>query len=96
MIDPESLILIEPDFSVQHENRITIHQKQPLLHVESLIDKTDERNLVIGFPVFKENPGRPQQPQYSIQEMLLYFENSSKCSYIKGVLDHQKKSFKQN
>lgn len=27
MIDPEYLILIEPDFSVQHENRITIHQK---------------------------------------------------------------------
>ena len=59
MIDPEYLILIEPDFSVQHENRITIHQKQPLLHVESLVDKQDERNLVVGFPVFKVNPARP-------------------------------------
>lgn len=66
------------------------------MHVESLVDKQDERNLVVGFPVFKVNPARPQQQQYSVQETLLYFENSSKCSYIKGVLDHQKKSFKQN
>ena len=52
MIDPEFFILIEPDFSVQNENRILIHQKVPLRHVESLVDKSDPRNLVIGFAVF--------------------------------------------
>ena len=52
MIDPEFFILIEPDFSVANENRIAIHQKVPLRHVESLVDKTDSRNLVIGFAVF--------------------------------------------
>jgi hypothetical protein len=52
MIDAEFFILIEPDFSVQNENRIIIHQKVPLKHVESLIDRTDQRNLIIGFAVF--------------------------------------------
>lgn len=52
MIDPEFFILIEPDFTVQNENRIIIHQKVPLKYVESLVDKSDPRNLVIGFAVF--------------------------------------------
>ena len=52
MIDPEFFILIEPDYSVQNQNRIVIHQHIPLRHVESLIDKNDARNLVIGFAVF--------------------------------------------
>lgn len=39
MIDPEFLIIIEPDFSVQNENRIIIHQKVPLIHVQSMIDR---------------------------------------------------------
>tara|TARA_B110000285_G_scaffold149054_1_gene166389 strand:- start:278 stop:475 length:198 start_codon:yes stop_codon:yes gene_type:complete len=54
MIDPEFFILIEPDFAIQNENRIMIHQKIPLRHVESLVDKSDPRNLVIGFAVFFE------------------------------------------
>lgn len=55
MIDPEFFILIEPDFTVSNENRIIIHQKVPLRHVESLVDKQDQRNLVIGFAVFMQN-----------------------------------------
>ena len=27
-------------------------------------------------------------------ELLLYFENASKCSYLKNMLDHNKKTFK--
>jgi hypothetical protein len=56
MIDPEFFILIEPDFSVVGEHRIIIHQKVPLRHVESLIDRNDSRNLVIGFAVFFTQP----------------------------------------
>ena len=41
MIDPEYFILIEPDFTVQNENRIKVHQRVPLRHVESLVDKND-------------------------------------------------------
>ena len=52
LIDPEFFILIEPDFSNQTENRIVIHYKIPLKHVESGIDKNDARNLIIGFAVF--------------------------------------------
>ena len=52
MIDPEFLIIIEPDFSVQNENRIIIHQKVPLIHVQSMIDRQDQRNLVIAFAMF--------------------------------------------
>jgi hypothetical protein len=112
MIDPEFFILIEPDFSVQNENRIIIHQRVPLKHVESLADRDDPRNLNIGFAVFfptaqgsahaSQGPRmggqaaeqtKPQQ-QFSTQEILLYFENSSKCSYLKNMLDHNKKTFK--
>jgi len=62
MIDPEFFILIEPDFSVMNENRIIIHQKIPLRHVESLIDKNDSRNLVIGFAVFFTQPQSSAHP----------------------------------
>ena len=65
MIDPEFFILIEPDFSVQNENRIIIHQKVPLRHVESLIDRSDARNLVIGFAVFFTPPISSQNAQAS-------------------------------
>lgn len=66
MIDPEFFILIEPDFSVQNENRIIIHQKVPLRHVESLIDRSDARNLVIGFAVFFTPPAsqNTQAPRF--------------------------------
>ena len=120
MIDPEFLIIIEPDFSVQNENRIIIHQKVPLVHVQSMIDRQDQRNLVIAFAMFyaqnpanapdvaastdsrgqgPQPPGQKQinsgSPQYSHKEVLLYFENTSKCNYVKNMLDHTKKTFKQ-
>jgi hypothetical protein len=119
MIDPEFLIIIEPDFSVQNENRIIIHQKVPLVHVQSMIDRQDQRNLVIAFAMFyAQNSGAPSdgastdsrgqgpQPggqnqinsggqQFSHKEVLLYFENTSKCNYVKNMLDHTKKTFKQ-
>ena len=95
MIDPEFFILIEPDFSVQNENRIIIHQRVPLRHVESLIDKQDARNLIVGYAVFfPQNQSAAQQAQFTTQEILLYFENHSKCSYLKNMLDHTKKTFK--
>lgn len=33
--------------------------------------------------------------QFSHKEVLLYFENTSKCNYVKNMLDHTKKTFKQ-
>lgn len=134
MIDPEFLIIIEPDFSVQNENRIIIHQKVPLIHVQSMIDRQDQRNLVIAFAMFyaqnpqnsledgqkdirgpssslggasgpgiSQGPGAAGKqsmmsgntPAYSHKELLLYFENTSKCNYLKNMLDHTKKTFKQ-
>lgn len=90
MIDPEFFILIEPDFSVKNENRIVIHQKVPLRHVESMVDKGDDRNLQIGFAVFFQNPKQASMSQsfsnpnqssqkatnhFTTMEILLYFEN---------------------
>ena len=89
LIDPEFFILIEPDFSNQTENRIIIHYKVPLKHVESLIDKSDARNLMLGFAVIQSSQ------QWTTKEILIYFENTVKCSYVKNMLDHTKKTFKQ-
>lgn len=102
MIDPEFFILIEPDFSVPSENRIIIHQKVELKYVESKVDRNDPRNLLIGYAVFSSQhwdhrrPGEGEnQPQFKTEHLLLYFENQSKCSYVKNMLDHTKLSFKK-
>ncbi len=69
----------------------------PLRNVNSLIDKNERRNLKIGFfEVYQTDmqPGQKTQQQYTTIEILLYFENESKCTYVKNMLDHTKKSFK--
>jgi hypothetical protein len=34
--------------------------------------------------------------EFKTEDLLLYFENISKCSYVKNILDHVKKTFKQS
>jgi hypothetical protein len=40
-------MLVEPDFSKNGEYRVRVHVKQPLKFVESMIDRTEPRNLII-------------------------------------------------
>lgn len=91
LADPEYFILIEPEFGKQSDDyRVLIHVKQPLKQVESMIDRTEPRNLIIGFATFTKGSAKPL-----IEEMLLYFENTQKCSYVKNKLDISKKNSKQ-
>jgi hypothetical protein len=57
LIHQEYFFLIEPDTS-GHNNfnnsKVIVHIKQPLKHIESMIDKTEPRNLIFGMPVFIE------------------------------------------
>ena len=39
--------------------------------------------------------GQSAGAQFSHKEVLLYFENTRKCNYVKNMLDHTKKTFKQ-
>ena len=52
LVDQDFFILIEPDFNKSEEYRVKVHNKIPLKLVESMIDRTEPRNLVIGFAVF--------------------------------------------
>jgi hypothetical protein len=100
MADPEYFILIEPDFSqltqdtVHQVNaashyRVKVHIKQPLKHIESIIDKTEPRNLNIGFPVFLKPNTKPL-----VEEVLLFFENGHKCAQVKNKIDQSKKAWR--
>ncbi|TNV84769.1 hypothetical protein FGO68_gene16079 [Halteria grandinella] len=91
LIDQEYFILIEPEYNGrQDESRVKVHIKQPLKHIESVIDKTEPRNLNFGYPVFTKGQSKP-----TIEEMMLYFENTHKCSLVKNKLDMSKKASKQ-
>lgn len=52
LVDQDYFILIEPDFSHNDEYRVKVHVKVPLKHVESMIDRTEPKNLIIGFATF--------------------------------------------
>ena len=55
LVDQDFFILIEPDFSKNEEYRVRVHIKQPLKTVESMIDRTEPRNLIIGFATFQKS-----------------------------------------
>eukprot|EP00347_Sterkiella_histriomuscorum_P015039 403358539 len=89
LVDQDFLILIEPEVS-NTEYKVKVHLKVPLKFVESMIDKREPSNLNMGYAIFQKNSARPQ-----VEESLLYFENTHKCSYVKNKLDASKKSSKQ-
>ena len=66
-----------------------VHKKVPLKHLESMIDRIEPRNLMLGFATFSKNSAKPV-----IEEMIIYFENTHKCSYFKNKLDLSKKTSK--
>ena len=66
-----------------------------LKHVESLVDRSEPRNLILGFVQEKESLVASQITNQHLnkdinEEMLLYFENANKCSYVKNMLDFKK------
>ena len=52
--------------------------------VESLIDRSEPRNLILGFadPLKKKD----------LEEMLLFFDTANKCTYVKNMLDLSKQT----
>ena len=101
---------------------ITIHKKVPLRSVESLIDRSEPRNLILGFVpatkpqtqappfksslnpkkksilAFRSNPASQVQMMpatENLEEMLLYFEHHTKCTYVKNMLDLNKSSLRK-
>jgi hypothetical protein len=67
IIDQDFFLLVEPDFSKNGEYRVKVHIKQPLKMVESMIDRTEPRNLIIGLVILQKNEVKVSQ---------LFFYNS--------------------
>ena len=88
---------------------IKVHKKVYLRNVESLVDRSEPRNLIIGFAQALESVNQPlnvptkktiKKPikaaaSDDLIEMLLYFENSNKCAYVKNMLDSSKQTLRQ-
>ena len=55
--------------------------------MESLVDRSEPRNLILGFVADPAAKSRDIS-----EEMLLYFENANKCTYVKNMLDLKKQS----
>lgn len=87
VFDSESFILVEPEFPNQPP-RFKVHVKQSLKLLESMIDKSDPRNLKIGYPNFGKDSS------YTIEDHFLYFENIQNCANVKSRLDAAKKAWK--
>ncbi len=51
IIDQDFFFLVEPDFSKNGEYRVKVHIKQPLKMVESMIDRNEPRNLIVGLVI---------------------------------------------
>ena len=89
LVDPDYFILVEPEFSKQEDYRVRVHRKIQLKQAECMVDRTEPRNLILGFATFTSGSTKP-----IIEESLLYFENTHKCAYVKNMLDLNKKSSK--
>ena len=99
---------------------VTIQKKVPLRDVECLVDRSEPRNLILGFVYAskasttagansKQNSAAKKksffrQPNAQVQmmpatenleEMLLYFEHHTKCTYVKNMLDLNKQSLRK-
>jgi len=54
IVDQDFFFLVEPDFSKNGEYRVKVHIKQPLKMVESMIDRTEPRNLIVGLVIVQK------------------------------------------
>lgn len=54
IIDQDFFFLVEPDFSKTGEYKVKVHIKQPLKMVESMIDRTEPRNLIVGLVILQK------------------------------------------
>ena len=71
---------------------LKIHKKVHLRNVESLVDRSEPRNLIVGI-VSSDKEKVPLKDEKDInEEMLLYFDNANKCSYVKNMLDTKKQT----
>ncbi len=52
MVDQDFFILIEPEFGQNSEYRVKLHKKIYLKNVEAMIDRTEPKNLIVGFATF--------------------------------------------
>jgi hypothetical protein len=52
IVDEEYFILIEPEIVKMDEYRVKVHKKTWLKHVECMVDRTEPRNLIVGFAQF--------------------------------------------
>ena len=125
LVDPDYFLLVEvlPQEKKPEEEQkiiqtidlrtihIKIHKKVYLRNVESLVDRSEPRNLIVGFVIEtvqskqsvmnlpnQRNKGKILKHQISsdnLVEMLLYFENANKCTYVKNMLDFSKQTLRQ-
>jgi hypothetical protein len=58
LVDQDFFILIEPDFNKSDEYKVKVHKMVPLKHVESMIDRTEPRNLIMGFATFQKQSAK--------------------------------------
>ena len=78
-------MIIQSDFSKDNEYRVKVLVKVPLKLVQSGIDRTEPRNLIIAYPNFTSKQAQPK-----FEEMIIYFESSIKCSFVKNKIDASK------
>ncbi|CDW77693.1 UNKNOWN [Stylonychia lemnae] len=90
--DQDFFIIIQSDFSKDNEYRVKVLVKVPLKLVQSAIDRTEARNLIIAYPDFQNNN---KQGKPNVEEMLIYFENTMKCSFVKNKIDISKTTSQQ-
>jgi len=87
MEDEEFFILVEPDYT---KNRVVkVLKKAPLRSIETHIDKSEPRNMLVAFKIFTE------ENNIVLDEVTLFFENAAKCGYAKRCLDDNKSISKQ-
>ena len=82
---------VEKDPRMARNTVLKIHRKIHLRNVESLVDRSEPRNLILGFVEEKDSSNRELDKDIS-EEMLLYFDNANKCTYVKNMLDMKKQS----
>lgn len=58
LVDQDYFILIEPDFGKNDDYKVKVHKKVPLKQIESMIDRNEPRNLIMGFAIFTKQSAK--------------------------------------
>ncbi len=82
IIDPDFFLLVEPDFSKNGEYRVKVHIKQPLKMVESMIDRNEPRNLIVGLVTLQKNEAKVS---YNVISLTLFSLSLKKCCYSSKI-----------